>query len=611
MIAKLDGRGEVLVSWEVGPGNLDHVRRLASGETHHFEYDEKGRPLSATADGVQLTFAHDETGRRTTDLRGGIGVRNEFDGPHLTATHYLDKFTVTYRWGSDGSLEVTDPTGGKHFFSFSPFGLVVCRLHSGSHELCQYDVNGLCLQKVRFHNSHRFTTWAREYLYSAEGDLVQVNDSQRGTTLYELDDAHRLIREKVPDTVARGIFRDAADNLLVQPGLSSVRMQDGNRLAEANGDRFSYNERNSIAKRSGKAGEIIYGYDSLDMLVRCDVNDQTWRAEYDPLRRRISKTWKDRKTEYYWDDSRLAAEINQDGSARLYLYVHPKALVPFMFVEYASHDDEPESGACYYIATNQIGVPVRVEDQQGREVWDARIDPFGQAHVDPRSSISMPLRFPGHYCDDEINLHCNGFRYYSPELARYLQSDPLGIAGGVNLYAYCVNPLTKVDIDGLADHPKGRQNADPKGESARIDHDADPRAPMRDLADAARDNAPNADARPNTVARLENADGSVRTGQSGTGSAPHSAVQEALDDVPPNQRSPHHGECAEIDAMSQNAGAAEQAGLDPTRANEGALIQTAEVRGAGGDQARHGAPQTPCSSCQHVMNRLGAGYNPR
>jgi RHS repeat-associated protein len=61
----------------------------------------------------------------------------------------------------------------------------------------------------------------------------------------------------------------------------------------------------------------------------------------------------------------------------------------------------------------------------------------------------MPLRFPGHYHDPETGLHYNRFRYYSPEMARYLQSDPAGQEGGINVYAYPVNPLIGADIDGL------------------------------------------------------------------------------------------------------------------------------------------------------------------
>ena len=43
------------------------------------------------------------------------------------------------------------------------------------------------------------------------------------------------------------------------------------------------------------------------------------------------------------------------------------------------------------------------------------------------------MRWPEHYFDAETGLHDNRFRTYSPKLGRYLQSDPVGIAGGNNL----------------------------------------------------------------------------------------------------------------------------------------------------------------------------------
>ena len=96
------------------------------------------------------------------------------------------------------------------------------------------------------------------------------------------------------------------------------------------------------------------------------------------------------------------------------MYVDEAALVPFMFVEYDKLDANPGSGLRYYIFTNQIGVPIRVEDDAGQVVWSARIDPYGQAHVSPDSIIEMPLRFPGHYHDPETGLHNNRFRYLQP-----------------------------------------------------------------------------------------------------------------------------------------------------------------------------------------------------
>ena len=80
----------------------------------------------------------------------------------------------------------------------------------------------------------------------------------------------------------------------------------------------------------------------------------------------------------------------------------------------------------------------------------ANIDPFGDNKAQAVSGFEYHLRFAGQVYDKETGLHYNHFRDYNPKTGRYIQSDPIGLNGGINTYAYVGNnPLNFVDPLGL------------------------------------------------------------------------------------------------------------------------------------------------------------------
>ena len=89
------------------------------------------------------------------------------------------------------------------------------------------------------------------------------------------------------------------------------------------------------------------------------------------------------------------------------------------------------------------------------------VDPhYGHIEVHPARQLEYNLRWPGHYYDPETALHYNRYRYYDPGLGRYLQTDPLGYEGSpTNLYGYPANPLTDVDVLGLAHTARGTRSS--------------------------------------------------------------------------------------------------------------------------------------------------------
>jgi RHS repeat-associated protein len=129
------------------------------------------------------------------------------------------------------------------------------------------------------------------------------------------------------------------------------------------------------------------------------------------------------------------------GQSSLYIY-EPGSYAPLARVDQNEGEAEQK---LYYFHTDQIGTPLEMTDVGGQIVWQATYKAWGEVETLAVSEVEQNLRFQGQYFDDETGLHYNTFRYYDPEIGRFITQDPIGLVGGANLYQYVVNPTTWVD----------------------------------------------------------------------------------------------------------------------------------------------------------------------
>ena len=114
-----------------------------------------------------------------------------------------------------------------------------------------------------------------------------------------------------------------------------------------------------------------------------------------------------------------------------------------------SNPEPTAEDTLYFVHTDNLGTPQVITDGNQNTVWEGRALPFGETDI-ITNEIAFNVRFPGQYYDQETGLHYNYFRDYDPGLGRYIQSDPIGLQGGLNTFAYVGgNPLKYIDPFGL------------------------------------------------------------------------------------------------------------------------------------------------------------------
>lgn len=455
---KKDALGETLLTVEPHANALPKCIRLASGEAFHFDYDARGNTIEASSSKHNVRLRYDANGKRIADRRDGRGITHralEDSASQRTEHTFLERFRWSSTHAAYGQREVITlalPSGEAiHFERHSGVAIRTCT--GGTRELLQFREDGHLVAQAIFHDTPSKGRWnaTTQYVRSNEGDILAVLDSARGERRFTMDGAHRLIAEHTPWTgKTTHYLLDAAGNLRASKHVASAEYAVGNLLVRADAETFTHDHRGRIAERTRDGKSIRYEYDSWDQLIAVRDGAEDWRAAYDGLGRRVWFGRGEKQTQLYWDGDRIAGEVASDGRIRVYLYLDETSLIPVAFVDYAHQDAAPESGQLHHVFHDATGMPHHIERASGEVVWRAlEIDAYGSVVVDPKSTIAYHLRWPGHRFDEDTGLHYNRYRDYDPLLGRYIEPDPLGHAGGINLYAYSKNPMVDVDLLGL------------------------------------------------------------------------------------------------------------------------------------------------------------------
>ncbi len=434
-----------------------------------------------------LTFTYDKVGQlvREASARGDYQHHYDVLG-NITRTELPHQRAFEYLYYGSGHLQQTQWRDNEQLTVLAEYQRD--RLHretlrtSGALDNeTGYDCRGRITHQVaRQMNASQFVTPVidRRYRWDKRNQLIErsVSYGQTGEVFtaghwyyhnYQYDPLGQLTAH-LGSVQTEHFLYDAAANLLTRPHTEAPH----NQVQGSDKYDYRYDGFGRMVSRyeKGSSSGQRYHYDSDHRIIAVDIDQgplgyQRAEYRYDILGRRIEKRlWKasaiantvtyhqhepDEVYTFGWVGMRLVSEHSSAAPhTTVYHAYNDQSYTPLARIECTDNPLNPQR-AIYYTHSSLSGLPEALTNSEGEIVWQGQYSAWGhlQRQTRPTSTFNREqnLRFQGQYFDKETGLHYNTFRYYAPDLGRFTQQDPIGLAGGINLYAYAPNPLTWVD----------------------------------------------------------------------------------------------------------------------------------------------------------------------